>query len=189
MIGVLPTWTRDLRYHPHLHYLVPAGGLAPDGQAWLPADSDFLVHVKPLSILFRAKFRDGLKKTDLFARVSPEAWTKDWVVHSQPVGYGHQALTYLSRYILRVALCNKHILKLENDHVTFRYQETNSGQTHYCTLPALTFIHRFMQHILPKGLVKIRSYGFLAPGKRPRLNQLRLRLKTLGSLLKLRHKG
>jgi hypothetical protein len=81
-----------------------------------------------------------------------------------------------------VAICNKHILKLENDHVTFRYQETNSGQTHYCTLPALTFIHRFMQHILPKGLVKIRSYGFLAPGKRPRLNQLRLRLKTLGSL-------
>ena len=115
MIGVLHTWTRDLRYHPHVHYLVPAGGISADGQTWIPTDSDFLVHVKPLSILFRAKFRDALKKTALFDQVSPQTWTKDWVVHAKPVGRGHQALTYLSRYVLRVAICNKHILKVEND--------------------------------------------------------------------------
>jgi hypothetical protein len=182
MIGVLHTWTRDLRYHPHVHYLVPAGGLSSDGQAWLPADSDFLVHVKPLSILFRAKFRDALKKTDLFGQVSPEAWTKDWVVHAKPVGSGNEALTYLARYVLRVAICNKHILKLEHDQVTFRYHETSTGQTKYCTLPAETFIHRFLQHVLPKGFVKLRYYGFLSPGKRPLLNQLRLLLGTLSTV-------
>ncbi len=104
------------------------------------------------------------------------------MVHCQPVGSGQEALTYLSRYVLRVAICNKHILKLENDQVTFRYQETRSGQTKYCTLPALTFMHRFLQHVLPKGLVKIRYYGFLSPGKRPLLNQLRLLLGTLDDL-------
>ena len=181
MIGVLHTWTRDLRYHPHVHYLVPAGGISPDGQTWLPTDSDFLVHVKPLSILFRAKFRDALKKADLFDQVLPEAWTKDWVVHSKPVGHGHQALTYLSRYVLRVAICNKHILKVENDQVTFRYKETSTDHIKYCTLPALTFIHRFLKHVLPKGFVKIRYFGFLSPGKRPLLNQLRLLLGTLST--------
>ena len=96
MVGVLHTWKRDLNYHPHVHYLVPAGGLSEDGQTWLPVKKDFLVPVKPLSILFRAKFRDALKKTDLFAQVPNETWTQDWVVHCQPVGNGMAALKYLA---------------------------------------------------------------------------------------------
>ena len=179
MIGVLHTWTRDLRYHPHIHFLVPAGGISVDGQAWLPADPDFLVHVKPLAILFRAKFRDALKKTARFDQISPDVWRKAWVVHSQPVGHGQQALTYLARYVLRVAICNKHILKLQNDQVTFRYKDGQSGETQYCTLPVQSFIQRFLQHVLPKGFVKIRRYGFFSPGKRPLLRQLRLLLGSI----------
>ncbi|NIS83592.1 MAG: IS91 family transposase [Anaerolineales bacterium] len=173
MVGVLHTWTRDLSYHPHVHYLVPAGALAPDGQRWLPARKDFLVHVKPLSILFRAKFRDELKKTPLFDLVPAETWTKDWVVHCQPVGSGVAALKYLAPYIFRVAISNNRILKVENDQVTFRYQDSDTEATRHCTLNAEEFIRRFLQHVLPKGFVKVRYYGFFSHGNRHLLNQIR----------------
>jgi len=90
MVGVLHTWTRDLRYHPHVHYIVAGGGLSAEG-AWLPARQDFLVHVTPLSALFRGKFRAYLQKTDLFPLVDAHVWNKDWVVHCEPVGSGEEA--------------------------------------------------------------------------------------------------
>src|SRR5438309_1885940 len=85
MVGVLHTWTRQLLYHPHVHYIVTGGGLSDAGR-WLSSRKDFLVHVKPLSVIFRAKFRDELKKIQLFAQVQARAWQKDWIVHSEPVG-------------------------------------------------------------------------------------------------------
>jgi hypothetical protein len=173
MMGVLHTWSRDLTYHPHVHYLVPGGGLASEGQTWLPVENGFLVHVKPLAKLFRAKFRDALKKTDLFDLVPAETWTQNWVVHCKPVGSGFEALKYLAPYVFRVAISNNRILKLEDDQVTFRYQNSETGQTKYCTLPALEFIRRFLQHVLPKGFVKVRYYGFFSPSQRPQLQQLR----------------
>jgi hypothetical protein len=173
MVGVLHTWTRDLNYHPHVHYLVPAGALTPDGQRWLPARQDFLVHVKPLSILFRAKFRDALKKTPLFEHIAAETWTKDWVVHCQPVGSGVAALKYLAPYIFRVAISNNRILKVEDDQVTFRYKDSDTGAIKYCTLAAEEFIRRFLQHVLPKGFVKVRYYGFFSHGNHHLLNQVR----------------
>jgi hypothetical protein len=171
LVGVLHTWSRDLNYHPHVHYLVPGGGLSDDGLSWLPAREDFLVHVKPLSVLFRAKFRDALKKTDLFALVAPETWQQDWVVHCQPVGNGVATLKYLAPYIFRVAISNKRIIKLAHGKVTFRYTESSTGQTRICTLAAEEFIRRFLQHVLPKGFVKIRYYGFFSSGNRHRLRQ------------------
>jgi hypothetical protein len=183
MVGVLHTWTRDLNYHPHVHYLVPAGALAPDGQCWLPARKDFLVHVKPLSILFRAKFRDELKKTPLFERIPTETWTKDWVVHCQPVGNGVAALKYLAPYIFRVAISNNRIVKLADDQVTFRYKDSDTGATRHCTIHAEEFIRRFLQHVLPKGFVKVRYYGFFSHGNRDLLNQIR-RLIGNGNIAK-----
>jgi hypothetical protein len=177
MVGVLHTWKRDLNYHPHVHYLVPAGGLSQDGQTWLPVKNDFLVPVKPLSILFRAKFRDALKKTDLFALVSNETWTQDWVVHCQPVGNGMAALKYLAPYIFRVAISNNRILKLEDGQVTYRYTASDTGKTKYCTVIAEEFIRRFLQHVLPKGFIKVRYYGLFSPSNRHRLRQAR---KLLG---------
>ena len=175
LLGVLQTWTRAMLYHPHIHYLAPGVGLTPAGQV-RRAKKDFLVHVKPLSKLFRAKFRDELSKTDLFAQVPAEVWSKKWVVHCQPVGRGETALKYLAPYIFRVALSNNRIVKVENDQVTFRYRESRSRKTRYCTLPAEEFIRRFLQHVLPKGFVKVRYYGLFSPSYRPQLTQLRLHL-------------
>ena len=164
MLGVLHTWGRNLSYHPHVHYLVPGGGLTPDGLTWLPARHNILVSVKPLSILFRAKFRDALKKINLFDLVPAQTWRQSWVVHSKPVGTGHSALKYLAPYVFRVAFSNRRILKVENEQVTFYYQETATAKTKYCTVPAEEFIHRFLQHVLPRGFVKVRYFGFFSPG-------------------------
>ncbi len=173
MVGVLHTWARDLSYHPHIHYLVPAGALAGDGRRWLPARQGFLVPVKPLSILFRAKFRDEVKKIALLDSVPAATWTKDWVVHCRPVGSGGSAFNYLATCNIRVAISNNRILKLEDDQVTFRYKDSQTGETRCCTITAEEFIRRFLQHVLPKGFVKVRYYGFFSHGNRHALNQVR----------------
>jgi hypothetical protein len=102
-------------------------------------------------------------------------WEQDWVIHCKPVGDGRTALKYLAPYIFRVALSNRRIVKVENDQVTFRYK-TNSGQTRFCTLSADKFIHRFLQHVLPKSFVKVRYYGLFSPAHRQHLTALRAQL-------------
>jgi len=172
MVGVLHTWTRDLRYHPHVHYIVTGGGLSADGQ-WRPSRQDFLVPVKALSVLFRAKFRDHLKKTDLFPLVSDQLWKKDWVVHCEPVGTGQEAFRYLAPYIFRVAISNNRIVKLQDGQVTFQYKDSATDQVKPCTLSAHEFIRRFLQHVLPDRFIKVRYYGLLSPGHRQWLNRAR----------------
>lgn len=178
MVGVLHTWGRNLAYHPHIHYLVPGGGLTDDG-TWTPSRANFLLPVHALSRLVRAKFRDALRKADptCFAAVPPAAWEKDWVVHSQPVGRGEHALKYLAPYIFRVAIGNKRILKLADGKVTFRYRPTDTATLTTCTLPALEFIRRFLQHVLPRGFVKVRYYGFLSHSLRRKLAAIRRQLQ------------
>ena len=177
-----------------MHYLVPGGALSGDGQTWLPARGGFFLPVRPLGILFRAKFRDGLRKTSWFEQVPAKVWRQAWVVHCQPVGNGLPALKYLARYVFRVALSNQRIQRVvdavshrraagtrgtNGDQVTFSYQDGDSGETRSCTLATEEFIRRFLQHILPKGWVKVRYYGFFSPGQRQRLAQLRQRLGGL----------
>jgi len=168
MVGVLHTWGRNLCYHPHVHYLVPCGGLSQDGH-WLPGNPDFLLPVKALDRIFRAKFRTASQKTDFFDQIPAAVWRQDWVVHAKPVGDGRAALKYLARYVFRVAICNQRILKLENGQVTFRYKDTQTGKTKQCTLAAFEFMRRFLQHILPKGFVKVRYYGLFSPAWRAKL--------------------
>ncbi len=175
LVGVLHTWARDLSYHPHVHYLVPAGGLADDGSTWHPSRKKFLLPVKALSKLFRAKLRDALSHSDGFADIPHSVWEQDWVVHCKPVGDGRTALKYLAPYIFRVALSNRRLVKVEHDQVTFRYK-THAGQTELCTLPAEKFIHRFLQHVLPKSFVKVRYYGLFSPAFRKHLEPLRAQL-------------
>ena len=174
MIGVLQTWARDMRYHPHVHYLVPGVGVGFEGQSWRRCGAKFLVHVKPLSILVRGKFQAALKKTELYDQVPDRVWAKAWVVHCEAVGSGEAALKYLAPYIFRVALSNRRIVKVDNDEVTFWYQDSKTKKRRYCTLPAEEFIRRFLQHVLPKGFVKVRYYGLFSPSYRPVLHQLRL---------------
>ena len=167
MVGVLHTWGCNLSYHPHVHYLIPAVGMAADGQARLSSSKNFLFPVKALSKIFRAKFRDALRQTDCYALVPDSVWEQEWVVHCQPVGGGVRALKYLAPYIFRVAISNKRILRLAEGKVTFRYRTSDTDKLTTCVLPAEEFIRRFLQHVLPKGFVKVRYYGFLARGCGP----------------------
>jgi hypothetical protein len=182
MLGVLQTWTRDLRFHPHVHFLVPALALSPEGKRWLVGKRDFLVHVKPLGQLFRAKFRAGLSKTPWVREVNGRAWKQSWVVDCRPVGSGATALKYLAPYIFRIALSNNRIERLANDEVTFRYTDGKTGEKKRSTLSVDAFIGRFLAHVLPKGFVKVRYYGLLCPGKRQLLKEAR-------SLLTLQQAG
>ena len=179
LVGVLQTWTRDLRYHPHIHYLVPGGGLADDGRSWLTAKADFLLHVKPLAALFRAKLRAALRQTALWNEIPAAVWQQPWVVDCRSVGTARAALKYLAPYIFRVALSNNRIVQLANDQVTFRYTVGTTGQTAYCTLPVQEFLRRFLQHSLPKGFVKVRYYGLFRLGMRRSLARLRSQLLLL----------
>jgi len=175
LVGVLHTWTRNLAYHPHIHYLVPGGGLAADGITWLPARDDFFLPVRALSRLFRAAFRHRLQKTVLFAQIAPEVWRKDWVVHCKAVGNGQAALKYLAPYIYRVAISNRRLISIdhhgsmETSQVTFQYRPSDSDRFKLCTLPVESFIQRFLQHVLPHGFVKVRYYGFFGATVRKKL--------------------
>ena len=173
MIGVLQTWTRDLRFHPHVHYLVPALALAPDGTLRQPRNPAFLVAVKPLALLFRAKFQAALRQTACYQQVPRATWQQAWVVDCRAVGSGAAALKYLAPYIFRVALSNNRIVSVHDDHVTFRYRDGDTKEFRTCTLPALAFIERFLQHVLPKGFVKVRYYGLFRVGNRRVLSQVR----------------
>jgi hypothetical protein len=174
MVGVLHTWGRNLAYHPHIHYLVPAG--AATDEEWLPARHNFFLPVRALSKVFRGKLQQALRRTDCYARIPANIWQQEWVVHCEAVGSGLNALKYLAPYIFRVAISNNRILKLEDDRVTFRYRDTETGADKRCSLGVEEFIHRFLQHVLPKGFVKVRYYGFFAATPRSRLGSLQQQL-------------
>jgi hypothetical protein len=178
LIGILHTWGRNLSYHPHIHYLVPAGGLSADQRIWLPAHHHFLLPVRALSRIFRAKFQHALLKSSLAKDIPSNVWQQEWVVHCKPVGNGRTALKYLAPYVFRVAISNRRLVKLENDQVTFQYRSSTTGQIKFCTLSADEFIHRFLQHVLPRGFVKIRYFGFFGSSQRLLLTTLRLLLES-----------
>jgi hypothetical protein len=176
MLAVLHTWTRAKEYHPHLHVLVPAGGLAKDG-AWRPARRKFLVPVKPLSLLFRAIFMKLARKTLPNGTFPQEVWDKEWVVFSKPTfKKTKKVLNYLGRYVHRIAIANENIIALENDHVTFRYQDSTTREWKTMPLAAMEFLRRFLQHVLPKGFHKVRYFGLLHPTNKVTLKRLQLLL-------------
>lgn len=177
LVGVLHTWGRNLSYHPHLHYLVPAGGLTAQ-QTWRASRTDFLVPVKALSKLFRGKLREALKGGLDYKRIPAAVWKQAWVVHCKPVGSGVAALKYLAPYIFRVAISNNRLLRLTAGRVTFRYRDTETGQERQCTLVVEEFIHRFLQHVLPTGFVKVRYYGLFGASQQPALAVVRQHLAT-----------
>lgn len=171
ILAVLHTWSRTLEYHPHAHLLVTAGGLSFDGAAWItPAHPRFLAPGYMLSAIFRAKMRAALARAGLDSNIDPTVWTRPWTVHVQQIGTGDHAIRYLSRYVYRVALSNHALECFQHGRVTFRYTHARSQETKRLTLPLEAFIGRFLQHVLPSGFTKIRSYGLLSPGNRPALD-------------------
>jgi hypothetical protein len=181
-LAVLHTWDQRLRDHFHLHCLVPAGALSPDGRRWIPAQDSFLFPVKALGKVFRGKFIALLKQAfdeqrlvfpgrtaDLgtpagFAALIGELYKKDWVVYCKPpFGGPWKVLDYLGRYTHRVAISNHRILDVRDGNVKFSYRDRADGdKVKTMTLRAEEFIRRFLLHALPSSFMRIRHFGFLA---------------------------
>jgi hypothetical protein len=160
ILAVLHTWTRALLDHPHTHLLVTAGGLSADGQHWVhPKNPAFLVPCFALSKIFQGKFKAGLKKLGLFHHAPACIWRQKWVVHCQHAGSGLKVLDYLGRYVFRTAISNSRLEAFEHGQVTFGYRDNRTQQPRHVTVAAEEFIRRFLRHVLPKGFVKVRSYG------------------------------
>lgn len=196
-LAVLHTWGQNLMHHPHLHCIVPGGGLS-DESRWVSCPRGFFLPLKVLSRVFRGKFLEGLKQVytqgnlflpeaaawstpDGFRRLVNQAYACEWVVYAKPpTGGPEQTLKYLARYTHRVAISNSRLVAIDDQRVTFRWKDYAHGSRQKTmTLEGEEFLRRFLIHVLPKGLVKIRSYGFLA--NRCRRKQLALCRRLLGA--------
>ena len=171
--AVLHTWGRQLQYHPHVHFVIPGGGLSDDRKQWVAARGHFLVHVRALSKLFRGKMRAALERAALLKLVPPEVWKKPWVVHCKSVGDGRRALKYLGAYLFRVAISEARVVSYDGQEVTFQYQKVGSRRRRKLSLPVIEFMRRFLQHVLPRGFVKLRHFGFLSPNFKVPLQKIR----------------
>lgn len=159
--GILHTWGRQLQYHPHIHYIVPGGGLSADRTTWLPSRANFFVPVKALSPIYRALFKAEVSQAGLLEDIDPQVWTIPWNVHSRANHYGHSAFTYLAPYVFKVAISNRRIVGLKDRTVTFTYRKVGSTRLRTAHLDVMEFLRRFLQHVLPDGLQKVRHFGFL----------------------------
>jgi len=185
-LGVLHTWGQNLQVHPHVHYIVPAGGLALDGSRWIDSSRRFFLPVKRLSRIFRDDFCGQLRELfnqdrlqfhgSLRQLASPDAFShflwqlgqKDWVVYAKPpFGGAEHVLNYLARYTHRVAISNHRLVAFENDRVSFRWRDyAHGGKNKVMTVSVDEFLRRFLLHVLPKGLVRIRHFGLFANRRR-----------------------
>ncbi len=186
MLSVLHTWGQNLQHHPHVHCVVPGGGLALDGSRWVATSSRFLLPVRVLSRVFRGKFTAELKQLLLqgklqfhgslqqlaaperFGRFLRQLFTRDWVVYAKPpFGGAEHVLHYLARYTHRVAISNHRLVSFKDGKVSFRWKDYAQASKHkVMTVSADEFLRRFLTHILPKGLVRIRHFGLFSNRKR-----------------------
>jgi hypothetical protein len=188
-LAVLHSWGQNLHLHPHIHCVVPGGGISPDNSRWIPCRryrKSFFLPGKVLSRFFRKRFLvhlrrsfqkgklqfhgelESLAQPAAFEALCQKAGRREWVVYAKrPFGGPEQVLKYLARYTHRVAISNRRLLSIENGRVTFEWKDYAAGnQTKTMTLEAVEFIRRFLLHVLPSGFVHIRHFGFLANRKR-----------------------
>ena len=202
-LAILHTWGQNLLHHPHLHCVVPGGGIAPDGQHWIACRPGFFLPFRVLSRLFRRLFLEHLQaafdtgKLQFFSSLAqlrdPQAFAAylapvrqaEWVVYAKPpFGGPQQVLNYLGRYTHRVAISNHRLLDIDNGKVSFRWKDyRHHEQQKTMALDADEFIRRFLLHVLPQGFQRIRHYGFL--GNRHRERKLAICRQLLGVLTPL----
>jgi hypothetical protein len=188
-LSILHTWGQTLQRHPHIHCVVPGGGLSPDHSLWIRSPPHFFLPVRVLSRVFRGKFVAGLrqafraKQLAFHGKLQPMATEKafaaflrtlfreDWVVYAKaPFGGPEHVLQYLARYTHRVAISNHRLLSVDDDRVTFRWKDyAHHNKSRAMTLTLEEFLRRFLQHVLPKGLPRIRYFGWLANRRRREL--------------------
>jgi len=200
IIAVLHTWSQNLMDHPHLHCIVSGGGLSENRKRWvhpkrLKDGASFFVHVNVLSDLFKKKFMSYLKDAQkkgllkygvginpsMFKRLQNELYEKKWVVYcKEPFSGADSVLEYLGRYVYRVAISNRRLLKMENGRVVFTWRDYRDGKKKVMSLDVFEFIRRFLLHVLPEGFFKIRYYGILAS------RNLKTKLKKCKEILQVR---
>ena len=175
MLGVLHTWSRTLIFHPHIHYLIPGGGLSPDGRRWVPARHKFLLHHKALGAHLRTLFKQRLLKdhSDLFGQVPAKVWKHRWNVGCQLAGSGENALRYLSRYVFKTATSNRRVSSLPDGRLRWGYRDSNTQRLCSLRLEPLEFMRRFLQHTLPHRFARVRTFGWLHPAAKVRANRVR----------------
>jgi len=188
-LSVLHTWGQNLQHHPHVHCVIPAGGLSADHTRWIQPRYPFFLPIKVLSRVFRGKFVAGLRREfqpgklgfygdqealrdpKLFRALLRSLFRQDWIVYAKPpFGGPEYVLHYLARYTHRVAISNHRLVAFQNGQVTFRWKDYAHGnKKRKMTLTADEFLRRFLWHVLPKGFVRIRFFGFLANRRRATL--------------------
>ena len=180
--GVLHTWGRQLQYHPHIHYIVPGGGLSKDRTTWQPSRANFFVPVKALSPIYRAIFKENLRQAGLLKHIAPQVWTIPWNVHSRANHQGHSACTSLAPSVFKVAISNQRLVSLTDRTVTFTYRKVGSARLRTTHLDVIEFLRRFLQHVLPHGFMKVRHFGLLHASCAIPLASIRLMIVQAHSL-------
>ncbi len=189
-VALLHTWGQSLTYHPHIHMIVPAGGLSTDQVEWIEAGKKFFLPVKILSKIFRGVLWSMLEKEVCSGKITlpkgvklielkKKLYAKNWHVYiKKPLAGPKSVVRYLGKYTHRVAICNSRIMKVDKGEVTFRWKDYRKGvKDQLLTLDALEFIGRFMRHVLPCGFYKIRYYGLLASANKDKKQQCIVLLK------------
>jgi hypothetical protein len=169
--GILHTWTRQIQYHPHVHFIVPGGAFDFERNCWNKGGHKFLIPVKALSKRFRKDFEDLLKMKapELYNQIPSGIWKeKAFITNSIPVGKGEKAFTYLANYVYKTAITNNRIISCIDGNVTFTYKKSDTGKIKYKTIKVMEFIRRFLQHVLPFRFQKVRYFGFLSSASKKR---------------------
>jgi len=175
LTAVLHTHSRKLDYHPHIHVIVPGGGINKKRKQWKKLKGEYLFNEFALASVFRARMLNALKENALG---TPHSIPKKWVCHVRRVGKGLPALKYLSRYLYRGVISEKNILSNKNGKITFRYTDSNTGETQYRTLNGEDFLHLVLKHVLPRGFRRVRDYGFLHANAKSQLKLVQLILQV-----------
>ena len=180
---VLHTNSRKLDYHPHVHAVVPGGGVDKKRRQWKKKKSKYLFNLKAMSKVFRARFLAALNEAKLSIPINVPG---EWVVDCSQVGKGISALKYLSRYLYRGVISEKNIILNQNGQITFRYIESKTGNTRYRTLKGEDFLFLILQHVLPRGFRRVRDYGFLHSNAKKLLIVVQLILRVFLKVIKER---
>lgn len=176
MTAILHTHNRHLDYHPHIHLIVPGGGVDKSRKQWKKKKGKYLFNAFALAKVFRARFLDALNKTGFSA---PNPLPRKWVVDCTHVGKGLPALKYLSRYLYRGVILENNIVSSKDGNVTFKYVESRTGKARYRTIKAEDFLWLVLQHVLPKSFRRVRDYGFLHGNSKKLLSLVQMVLQVI----------
>lgn len=185
--AILHTWGRKMQFHPHVHIIIPAGGIDDQKSRWLQTGDDFFLPVKALSRIYRGRFKELIQCKASDNRSATDVWKQSWNVHCQAIGSAEHAIKYVARYVFRVAISDDRILDVTDSHVIIAYKKVGSKRKRRLRLTIFEFIRRFLLHILPSGFMKVRHYGFMSPNSAITIDEVREMVKEANDIIRDDH--